>query len=215
MLGQIFESTVLLFVLLNPFLLAVYLIELMRDLSPDIFYKVMVRAALIAFVVFALSATGGDWFFSDILGVRFAAFQAFGGLLFVIISLRYMLSGGEAIISLRGEPEHLAGSIAMPFMIGPATVSASILAGAQLPVGLAILGILGTMVVTVTTLIILKVVHDRVRVKKAALIERYTEIVGRVGAILLGTIAMDMIFKGLDAWLKIGPSMVERLGGSE
>ena len=120
------KSAVLLFVILNPFALSVYLMDMLQHHSLRTVAGVLLRATAISGVVFALFAWGGDRIFSDVLQVRFAAFQIFGGLVFVIIALRFMVSGGDALVSLRGEPEHLAGAIAMPFMIGPGTVSAAV-----------------------------------------------------------------------------------------
>ena len=34
---------------------------------------------------------------------------------------------------MRGAPEHLAGTIAMPFMIGPGTISAAVVTGMGVP----------------------------------------------------------------------------------
>jgi multiple antibiotic resistance protein len=57
------------------------------------------------------------------------------------------------------------------------------------------------MVVTVTTLLLLKRLHDVVRPRNARLIERYLEIMGRVTALVIGTFAIDMIMRGVQTWL--------------
>src|SRR5262245_35201811 len=114
------ESGTLLLVLLNPFALSAYLIELIRALDLRTFTRVVTRAALISGTVFALFALSGTAFFERVLRVRFAAFQIFGGILFLVIAVRFVVSGGKALEGLRGEtPGHLAGAVAMPFMIGP------------------------------------------------------------------------------------------------
>ncbi len=82
-----------------------------------------------------LFAVAGDALFARVLQVRFASFLIFGGIVFLVVAIRYMMIGAEAIRGLRGPPEHIAGSVAIPFMIGPGTVSASVLVGSRLPIG--------------------------------------------------------------------------------
>lgn len=195
-------SFVLLFALLNPFLLSIYLLDLITDLKPDEFMRALVRGALIAGGVFSLFAWGGDAIFSDYLRVRFASFQVFGGVVFLVIGVRFVFSGADAMRTIRGRPEHLAGTIAMPFLIGPGTVSASVVVGARLPVLEAVLVIFATLALTVVLVIAIKFVHDYVKEHNAYMIDRYIEVVGRLSALLIGTIAVEMLFEGLGTWLQ-------------
>ena len=195
------ESAVLLFVLLNPFLLCIYLLDLIQELNVRRFGRVLMRASVISGVVFVAFAWAGDAIFSRVLQVRFCAFQIFGGIVFLVIAIRFVMVGSRAISSLRGSAEHLAGSIAMPFMIGPATVSASVLAGTRLPMALAALAVAAALSVTVLTVLVLKALHDLVRTRDERLVERYVEIVGRISALVIGTIAIEMVLQGIDSWL--------------
>ncbi|MEX0718428.1 MAG: MarC family protein [Planctomycetaceae bacterium] len=195
------ESALLLFVLLNPFLMSIYLLPLIQKLTAADFGRVLLRAAAIAGVVFALFAWAGDAVFRDVLQARFAAFLIFGGVVFVLIALRMVHEGGAAIETFRGSPKHVAGAVAMPFMIGPGTVSASVLAGSKLPVPAAILAIAVTLLLVVVSLVAMKAIHDWVNLRAERLVERYVEIVGRVSAIVIGTIAVEMLLQGVDLWL--------------
>jgi small neutral amino acid transporter SnatA (MarC family) len=195
------SSVLLLLMLLNPFLLIIYLIDLIQELDDRAFSQVMLRAGLISTFVFIIVALVGDALFTHVLQVRFASFQIFGGIIFLLIGIQFMFTGPEAIRKMRGKPEHIAGAIAMPVMIGPSTVSASILAGSRLPTLWAVIAIIVAMVITVTTLLLLKRIHDVVRPRNAKLIERYIEIMGRVTALVIGTISVEMIMQGLKAWL--------------
>ena len=76
---EIVRSTTLLFMLLNPFLLVVYLIDVFATLPGSTFRSVVVRAGLISLAVFSLTALLGDFIFHDILQVEFSSFQVFGG----------------------------------------------------------------------------------------------------------------------------------------
>jgi small neutral amino acid transporter SnatA (MarC family) len=203
MLSEPYVTSLLLFLaLLNPFMMSVYLIDLITDLPRAVFVRVLARGALISGAVFALFAWGGDAIFSDVLQVRFASFQIFGGIVFLLIGARLVLTGADAMRAMRGQPEHIAGSIAMPFIIGPGTVSASVVVGARLPVPHAIGVIAVALAVTVVLVTAIKFAHDFFKERNARLFDRYMEVVGRVSALLIGTFAVDMIFEGLGAWLQ-------------
>ncbi len=204
MIGVVTSATLLL-VILNPFALSVYLIEVIEEQSFGAVAQILLRASLISGAVFALFAWAGESVFTKVLHVRFGAFQIFGGLVFLIVALRFMLSGREAVTMLRGEPERIAGAVAMPFMIGPGTVSAAILAGLHLATPLALIAIAAALAVTVLVLLTIKFVVDRVRTRNARLVERYVEVTGRIAAILAGTIAIEMIFDGIEGWLTQSP----------
>lgn len=200
MLERFVTSTSLLLVLLNPFLMTVYLIDLVKSADTRTFAGLMARGGLISAFVFSAFAVTGDALFKDLLQVRFASFLIFGGIIFLVIGVRFVLAGPGAIEQLRGAPEQVAGSIAMPFMIGPATVSASILSGARLPRTLAVLSVITALAITVVTVLLLKRIYDAVHQRFATYVARYVDIVGRVGALVIGTIAVDMILKGIDLW---------------
>lgn len=196
------KSFLLLVTLLNPFLMSIYLLDLIKDLEATTFVRVLARGAAIAGAVFALFAWTGDAIFSRYLQVRFASFQVFGGVVFLIIGIRFVFQGVETIRGLRGAPEHLAGSIAMPFMIGPGTVSASVVAGARLPLLGAVAVIATALATTVVLVLLLKVAHDRFKESNARLTDRYIEVVGRISALLTGTFSVEMIMDGITSWLK-------------
>jgi multiple antibiotic resistance protein len=196
------DSIILMLVLFNPLLMSIYLIDVLTELDVRTFSRVLLRAFVLSGAVFLVFAWAGDAIFVRVLQVRFAAFLIFGGVVFLIIGIRYLTNGAKMIDSLRGPPEHLAGSIAMPFMIGPGTVSASVLTGARLPVLYAALAIVIALTVACLALIAFKYLHDYVRANNEAILERYVEIAGRISALVIGTIAVEMILKGIDLWLQ-------------
>lgn len=198
------SSTLLLFVLLNPFLMSVYLAPLIRTLDRRTFALVVGRGALISGTVFFVFALVGDAVFTDLLQARYAAFQIFGGIIFVMVGLRFIQGGADSVNVFRGDPKHFGGAVALPFMIGPATVSASIVAGGRLSPSLALIAIVTALLGTTVALVILKVVHDRVHTRNEALVSRYWDITGRVMAIVIGTFAIEMILQGIDTWLGRG-----------
>ncbi|MCB1049905.1 MAG: MarC family protein [Acidobacteria bacterium] len=201
-LGPFFQAFTMLFVLLNPFLMSIYLLDLLKRLEPGQFFKVLMRAGLIAGTVFILFAWSGDLIFQRIIQARFSAFLIFGGLIFLLIALRFVFQGSGAVSEFRGPVQHLAGAVAMPFMIGPGTISASIFSGTLLPPLQAGLAIALAMLAAVLSLFIFKLIHDHLHRSNASLLERYIDIIGRISALLIGTIAVEMIFRGLEGWLQ-------------
>jgi multiple antibiotic resistance protein len=195
------DCTLLLFVLLNPFLLSIYLLDLIQQLEGKTFRGALLQGAAISAAAFSAFALAGDAIFSRVLQIRFGSFLIFGGLMFLVIAVRFFMEGSKAISELRGSPEHVAGSIALPFMIGPGTVSASVLAGSRLPFGWAVLSIVAALLTTTVCVLALKWLYDSVKDRYESYVERYIDVVGRISALVVGSIAIEMILKGLDLWL--------------
>lgn len=195
------KSATFLFLLLNPFLVVVYLVDIVQKMSHRQFTQVLLRAGILSIIVFSVFAVLGDIVFTSIVQAEFASFQIFGGIVFLLIGIQFVFTGNTAIEGLRGESEHIAGAIAMPIMIGPGTISASVVAGKHLSPWVAIAAIIVAVTLSITVMLILKRVHDFVRPRNSRLIERYVEVAGRITALFVGTIAVEMIMQGIDAWL--------------
>lgn len=197
---DLLKSTTLLLVLLNPFLVIVYLTDVVQKLDGVQFRRVLVRAGMIASLVFGVFAILGDVVFESLMQAEFASFQIFGGIVFLLIGVQFVLRGPNAIEVLRGDSQHLAGAIAMPVLIGPGTISASVVIGEKHQALLACAAILVAVTLCLVTIAGLKSLHDYVRPRREPLIQRYIEIAGRVTALFVGTIAVEMIMQGLRAW---------------
>jgi small neutral amino acid transporter SnatA (MarC family) len=190
----------LLFALINPFLVIVYLIDVLEKLESQSFKKVLFRAGLIAGAVFCCFAILGDAIFSRIIHAEFASFQIFGGIVILLIGVQFVFRGPSAIGVLRGESEHIAGAIAMPVLIGPGSVSASIIIGERHEPWFACVTVLTATAVSIAIMLLLKYVHDFVRPRREALVQRYIEVVGRVQALYIGTVSIEMIMRGVRSW---------------
>ncbi|MFQ8636309.1 MarC family protein [Acinetobacter baumannii] len=114
-----------------------------------------------------------------------------------MIGYRYVFQGADTIGEMRGAPEHLAGTVAMPFMIGPGTISAAVVTGMSMSLLEAAIVIALVLFVSCSVLIAMKFSHDHLRYSHAKYIDRYFDIVGRLAALLIGTIAVDMIVNGV------------------
>lgn len=201
MVDFILTSTLLL-VLLNPFLLVIYLVDIVQKLDQRQFILTLVRAGLISSLVFCGFAVVGDSLFTKIIHVNFASFQIFGGIVFLLIGLKFVFHGPGAIEMLRGESKHLAGAIAMPILIGPGTISASVVIGKENPITYACGSIVFSVVICLLLVVILKSLHDYVRPRNEPLIERYIEIMGRISSLYVGSVAIEMIMQGTRSWIQ-------------
>ena len=198
---EIIKSVVFLLILLNPFLLIIYLTDVVQKLDQSKFNQVVLRASIISIIVFSCFAIIGDAIFVRFMQVEFASFQIFGGIIFLLIGVQFVFRGPTAIEILRGESKHLAGAIAMPVFIGPGTISASIVIGKKHDPLVACIVVVISVIICAVTLSILKKFHDNVKTRNETIVQRYIEITGRVTALIVGTIAIDMIMRGINTWL--------------
>jgi multiple antibiotic resistance protein len=197
---ELLRSWMLMFMLLNPFLIIIYLLDIIQNLEKKQFNAVLIRAGIIATVVFFLFAILGDVLFSDITSLSFESFQIFGGIIFLLIGLQFVFRGPQAIEILQGKSKHIAGAIAMPVLIGPGTISASVVIGKRHEPLVACLILFAAIAASIFVIQILKLVHDHVRTRHEPLIERYIEITGRLAALYIGTVSIEMIMSGLKVW---------------
>ncbi len=196
-MSESLHAFALFFSLLNPFLMSIYMLGIIRNSEARVFNRALIQGSLISFVVFIIFAKTGEAFFHDVLHVRFESFQIFGGIIFLVIGYRYVFEGADTIGVMRGAPHHLAGTIAMPFMIGPGIISAVVITGIQLSLSQLVLVIFVTLFLTCSLLILMKYAHDHLQHKHSNYIDLYVDIVGRLAALLIGTIAIDMIVTGV------------------
>lgn len=195
------RSAALLLVLLNPFLVIVYLVDLVEKLDRRQFNHVLIRAGLISSIVFCAFVFLGDAVFSSIIQAEFASFQIFGGIVFLLIGLQFVFRGPKAIEILQGESQHVAGAVAMPVMIGPGTISASVVIGEQHEPLVAAIIVIAAVIVSIFVMTGLKALHDIVRPRNEGLVQRYIEIAGRITALFVGTVAVQMIMQGVRSWI--------------
>jgi small neutral amino acid transporter SnatA (MarC family) len=199
-MSEFFRAFLLMLVLLNPFLVIVYLLDVVEKLDKIQFAQVLWRGCLIAWGVFAAFALLGEGIFANLMQARFASFQMFGGVVFLLIGVQFVFNGPKAIAVLRGESDNLAGAIAMPVLVGPGTISASVLVGERVPMWQGVLAIGLAVFLAYVVMVLLKMLHDYVRPRREPLVERYIEIAGRLTALFVGTISVEMLMQGLRSW---------------
>jgi small neutral amino acid transporter SnatA (MarC family) len=201
-MNEYLNSATLLFMLMNPFLLVIYLVDVFEKIDQAKLRGILIPAGLIACVVLCFFAILGDAIFSNLAHVEFASFQIFGGTVFLLIGIQFVFRGPRAIEVLRGESPHLVGAIAMPILIGPGTISAAIVIGERHDPMTACIIIVLTVITSISLIIVLKSSHDYVRPRRTAIINRYIEVVGRIMALYIGTVSIHMIMSGIRKWVE-------------
>ena len=110
---------------------------------------------------------------------------------------------GPPISTLNPQSREIAGAIAMPFIVGPGTISASVIAGTQLGLLMSSLAIFIGLGAALGSIVVFKKIHDFVQTRSERYVERYVEIAGRITALFTGSFAVDMILKGVERWLAL------------
>lgn len=82
------STATLMLMLLNPFLVIIYLVDVVDKLSLRRFAITLSRSAFIAGVVFCFFAIMGERVFTRIVQAEFGSFQIFGGVIFLLIGLQ-------------------------------------------------------------------------------------------------------------------------------
>ncbi len=145
-------------------------------------------------------ALAGEALFERIFQVRFASFQIFGGITFLIIGIRLILGMGPPLGALRAGSPQISGAIAMPLIVGPGTISASVLAGSRLDPLLASLCIGLALSVAILAILLFKFIYDHALSHNDVYLQRYLGIAGRVTALFTGSFAIELILKGGEGW---------------
>ena len=200
-MSEYIKSAALLFVLLNPFLILVYLIEMVKELRIKPFAQIVIYAGLVAVGIFILFAILGDAIFGDIIQAEFASFQIFGGVILLLIGLQFVFRGPMSMTMLKNKSWYSVGAVAMPVLIGPGTISASLVIGKQHDQLEAIAVIFVAVSLAIIVVIALKSLHDFVLPRSEPLVNKYIEITGRISALYVGTVAIEMIMKGIGTWV--------------
>lgn len=186
-----------LFVALDPIGTVPLIVPLMVGLSEHEKRWVVIRAVMIATIVLAGFALFGHMVLSA-MGISFASFRIAGGIVLFVIGLRMIFE--ETTSSIKSSHEEKGKDIAvfplaLPYMAGPATMLAVMVATRQQefdPVVLAAkVGVLIlTMAVTLGFLICAPSIHK-------FLGRTGSEVIGRVMGIILSALAAESVVQGI------------------
>jgi len=184
-------------VLLNPFALFIYLQPVMRNLTEKDFHKVLFKATMISFVIFALFVYAGDFVFRKIFQINFEAFRIFGGIIIFTFAYLFIVQGKKSLINMKEDLDDLASEIALPFMVGAGTISLCIVMSHKFsfPKGILILSIIMILHYIIIFFLIKtrKLVNENWRVA----FDKNMEIGLRLNGLFVGAIGINMIINGI------------------
>ncbi len=185
-------------VLINPFALFVYLLPVMKDLTLGDFFKVLFKASIISFFIFVIFSQFGEYIFGNVFSIQFESFRIFGGLVIVIMALVFIIQGKRSFITLKGTLDDLASEIAMPFLVGAATISISILIGKKFSFIESVLIIGAALLVNYGTIVALVAIKEKMpSYKMKVAFEKFLIYLLRINGFLIGAIGVDMTIVGI------------------
>ncbi len=195
------KTFLMVYVLLNPFIMSVYMMDILRTLELRRLVGQLTRAGIISLMIFLAFAWLGERIFEKFLQVRFTSFLLFGGVVYLLIGIRLILGLSPPVDISKSDPETISAVICMPFIIGPGTISASVLAGVRMPLLLAAVTIGLSLAAALASIVLIKILHDWVRTRHEQYVQLYSELVGRATALFTGSFAVDMIITTVERWL--------------
>ena len=191
-LGNLTKAVIALFIIVDPFGNVPIFIGLTEKISETERKKVFNTATLVGIILLLVFAfTGQEIFF--IFGISLNSFEVAGGLLLLIISIRILISG-----SLRDStesPESIgAVPIAIPLLVGPGAITATIL-------NLQTFGTLVTIISVLIVLLLTWIILRNVGTVYKFLGKTGSIVIARVMSLLIAAIAVQYILSGISQFL--------------
>jgi len=187
------KAILALFIIVDPFGNIPIFMSLTEKMPKEQKRKVFNTATLVGFILLLAFAFAGQEIFS-IFGVSIFSFEVAGGILLLIIAIRILISG--SLMEMNESPESIgAVPIAMPLLVGPGAITATIFNLQAYGVAVTALSVFAVLILTWA---ILRYV-DKVYIflgKTGALV------IARVMALLIAAIAIQYVLFGVTHFLE-------------
>jgi len=187
------KAILALFIIVDPFGNIPIFMSLTEKMPKEQKRKVFNTATLVGFILLLAFAFAGQEIFS-IFGVSIFSFEVAGGILLLIIAIRILISG--SLMDMNESPESIgAVPIAMPLLVGPGAITATIFNLQAYGVAVTALSVFAVLILTWA---ILRYV-DKVYIflgKTGALV------IARVMALLIAAIAIQYVLFGVTHFLE-------------
>ncbi|MFW6041223.1 MAG: MarC family protein [Thermoplasmatota archaeon] len=185
-------------VMLNPFALFVYVKNVREELKDKDYYKVMVKATIISFAIYVFFALFGTFLFESIFNIEFDAFRIFGGIVLLSLALVIIIQGRKSVVTLKGSLDDIASQVAIPFMVGPGTISVSIIVGNEFSPLTSFLIISIAMFIHYIIIYFMSILRKRLLHEKAR--KKFDSEMGvflRLNGFFIGAIGVNMVITGV------------------
>jgi multiple antibiotic resistance protein len=171
----------------------------MQELTHRDFIKVLAKATVISFAIFFVFMVSGDFIFKQVLNINFEAFRIFGGIIIFSIAYLFIIKGKKGVFQLRSSLDELASEIALPFLVGAATISLTILTGHKFSPAIGTLLLSLILSVNFFSILFLKYLRDRIKKNKFKVaFDKNMEILLRLNGFFIGAIGINMIINGIN-----------------
>jgi multiple antibiotic resistance protein len=109
------------------------------------------------------------------------------------------MKGQKAFFHLKGSLDDLAAEIALPFLVGAATISLTILMGNRFSPVVGSLLLILILSINFFSILFLKYLRDRIKKKKLKVaFNKNMEILLRLNGFFIGAIGINMIIRGIN-----------------
>jgi len=188
------SATVLLLLITDPFGSIPIFANALRNVAPERRSWVILREVLIAFALLLTFMFIGDAFLR-VMNLSGLSLQIAGGVILFLIALRMVFPNPqEAESSLQGEP--LIVPLAVPALAGPSALATVMLLVSEAPERR--LEWIAALSVTMVVCAIVLVLAERIQ---KVLGERFVIAVERLMGLILVAVAVEMLLRGLSAFL--------------
>ncbi|MEK8048656.1 MarC family protein [Ideonella sp. DXS22W] len=185
------SAFVLLLLVLDPFGSLPIYITVLGGVAPERRRRVAVREVVIAFVVLLLFMVAGQGFL-QLMRLSERSLEVAGGVILLIIAMRMIFSGGEAVYAADGQREPFIFPLAVPLLAGPSAMATVLLLASRQPERLGSwVGAL-TLAMVVSGAVLLSAERIR-RLLGASMVSALEKLMGLV----LTAVAVEMVLAGL------------------
>ncbi len=175
-----------------PGILPLYL-SFISNLDEERHKKIVFNISILSIFLITIFTLGGAYIL-NFFGVSISATRVGGGILLLAIAID-MLGGLPKTKQV--SPEEIAVvPIATPLLVGPGTITTLILLSTVYPIHYILLG---SYLVVFVTFLMLRYVNIVYRFLGSGVIKTF----GRLMAIIVASIAVEMIFKGIEEYMTI------------
>lgn len=192
-------STILaLLVMLNPFALFLYQLDIIRELSKKDFAKLFYKASATAFFLLGIFLMAGNMIFQDVFQVPVGTFRIFGGVIVLSYSIIFLMSAEKTLIKVRKTMDDTAAEIAMPFMIGAGTISVIILVNHEYSIYKGLIILMAALILNFLIVLSLVLIRDFINKKiNRVAFDKIMQLCLHLNGFFIGAIGIDIIRQGL------------------
>ncbi len=186
-------------VMLNPFALFVYVKNVREELPDSDYYKILVKANIQSFIIYTFFAVTGAFLFNSVFRIDFESFRIFGGIVLFSLGLVMIIQGRKSVITLKGSLDDIASEVAIPFIVGPGSITVSIIIGNDFSPFFAVGIIALAMLVSFYIVYILSIMRKRLLHEKARMtFDKKLGVFLRLNGFFIGSIGINMVVTGIN-----------------